>query len=1065
MIPQKTIDEVLEKADILEVVKGFVDLKKSGINFKGFSPFNQEKNPSFYVIPHKNIYKDFSSGKGGTVIAFLMEHQKFSFVEAVKYLAEKYKIQIPDAPEGSESENNNVDAFYLANKLAKDFFVSQLYRPENTLILEYLKGRFTDDEILEWQIGIATDEWTGLLDHLVNQGWEKQLLIDFNLVKKNEKNRVYDYFRNRIVFPIENPSGNICAFGARALPWELKKNDNLPKYLNSPDSTIYHKSKVLFGLSRARKEIIKKDMCHIVEGYPDLIAMHSSGLINTVAPCGTSLTEDHILLIKKFCKQINLVFDGDDPGYKAILPAAEKILKAGAAALVTRLPDGEDPGSFIKEDTASYIKDNHQFFLTWYASNQLAGTFEDPVARHKALKEITRLICLIPDRSMRDLIVDDLVKKFELKRKLLKEMIDNENPDQADVYDDDLPAEVDAREYQRWGFYSFKNEYYFRTKEGISRMSNFVMRPLFHIESATNSTRLYELTNYKGYKVVVQLNMQEMTSLQAFTKNVEGRGNFLYWGQAPQWSKLKERLYEETRSATEIKNLGWQKEGFWAWSNGIILQDGSFVPIDEYGIVEFENDSYFIPAFSKIYIKDKSIFEDERKFKFKTRDEFNIRNWTELFTRVYGNNGKIGIAFWIASVFRDHILKIFGNFPILNLFGPKGTGKSQMAIALCSLFGEGQKPFNIHNGTKAGFAEHVQLFINSIAIVDEYKNSIDYEKIETLKSIYDAIGRTRINLDKGNKKESTKVNSGVILLGQEMPTADVALFSRTIFLRFHKTVFSEEEKQNYQSLKDIQNVGLSNLTSILIRHREYFIKHFYSIYDSTLGDINQNFRVEGIEDRIMRNFASILAAFRTIENVINFPFTYNELLEIALECIMIQNNQINSSNEVSTFWDILEAMFDDNILIDGWHFKVQYTDSIRGKSKTIDFGPGGAKSILKFKFNSVIKLYSEHASRMKVKPLPADTLKYYLENHEAFIIVEKDCRFTLSEFSNVEGKVIEQKQITTAYCFDYSKLKINLTREAIMAKEDQIPIGYKIPYADNESYDIAAKANEDGIPW
>lgn len=981
---------------------------------------------------------------------------------------------MPDADEGAEQGQNQINSFFEANKSAKDFFVSQLYLPENAKNLEYIKSRFTDDEILEWQIGIAPDGWTGLFDEMKSQGWEKEPLIEFNLVRQ-KNSRTYDFFRKRIIFPIENETGNICAFGARALPWDLENQienedededkDKIPKYINSPESVFYKKSKLLLGLSRARKEIRKNDLCHVVEGYSDLIKMHSAGLINTVAPCGTSLTEDHVIVIKKHCKKINLVFDGDDAGFKAMLPAAEKILKAGVIAMITRLPEGEDPGSFIKDDTSAYIHENQQSFVSWYASKQLAGTNEDPVALHKALKEIARIICLIQDRAMKDLIIDDLVKKFELKRKLFKEIIDNETSDQSGIYDDDLPDEVDAREYQRWGFYSYKNEYYFRTKEGIMKMSNFVMKPLFHIQSATNSTRLYELTNYKGFKVVVQLDMQEMTSLQAFTKHVEGRGNFLYWGQAAQWSRLKGRLYEETRSATEIKNLGWQKEGFWAWSNGIILQDGTFESVDEYGIVEFENNSYFIPAFSKIYIADKSIFEDERKFKFRSRDEINLRRWSEMFTLVFGNAGKIGIAFAIAAVFRDHILKIHGNFPLLNLFGPKGTGKSQMAIALSFLFGEGQKPFNIHNGTKAGFAEHVQLFINSIAIVDEYKNGIEPDKIETLKSIYDAIGRTRMSLEKTNRRESTKVNSAVILLGQEMPTADVALFSRTIFLTFHKSVFSEVEKQNYQNLKDLQNEGLSHLISMLIRNRQYFVKNYYNIHGNTLGDLNEVFSSDRIEDRIMRNFAVILAAFRTIENIIKFPFTYKDLLEIAIECIKTQNSQINSSNEVSTFWNILEAMFDDNVLIEGWHFKVQYTDTIRGKTRSIDFGTGGAKSVLKFKFNSVIKLYSEHAGRMKVKPLPADTLKYYLENHEAFIIVEKDCRFTLSEFSQSEGKVIEQKQITTAYCFDYSKLKINLSREAVMTKEDTLPIGFKMPANEIISYDMAASAEKDELPW
>lgn len=1031
MISRETIANVLDRADILEVVSEFVKLQKAGKDYKGLSPFTDEKKPSFYVVPAKGIFKDFSSGKGGSAVTFLMELEKLSFPEAIRWLAKKYDITLEDKEPEDPEQDHMRELIFEMNGIASRFFSSQLYHPDNSRILEYIKSRFSDDDIVSWQIGIAPDKWTGFQDECITQCWaETASLLKSNLVR--EKNgKTFDYFRNRVIFPIENAVGNICGFGGRALPWD---KEDQAKYINSPDSAVYNKSRLLFGLSRARKEISRLDVCHLVEGYADVVAMHAAGVINTVAPCGTALTEEQILQIKKLCRKINMIYDADTAGFNATLRSAELILRAGVAAYVTRLPDGEDPGSFIKEDTTSYIATNQQSFISWRAKSLLEGTGEDPLARHNALKEIVRYLSLISDRALRDIFVEDLCKKNRIQRKTVKDLLDESTGD-GSVSSDDLPGDVDAREFERWGFYDYKNEYYFRTKDDIVKMSNFVMKPLFHVESAVDTRRIYELTNYKGFRVVVDFDMQEMTSLQAFRKNVEGRGNYLFWGTDIQFGKLKLKLYEETKTCMEIKNLGWQKEGFWAWSNGIIMPDGSFLPVDEYGIVEFANNHYFIPAFSKIYLNDRSIFIDERKFKFKTR-EVSLRQWCDQFFLVFGDNAKVGIAFWIASIFRDYILHIFKNFPLLNLFGPKGTGKSQMAMSLSCLFGQGQTPFNIHNGTKPGLAEHIQQFINALAWVDEYKNSLEYDKIETLKSIYDSIGRSRMNLDKGKKKETTLVNSAVILSGQEMPTADVALFSRMIFCRFHKTSFDDAEKQHYDRLKAMENEGLSHLTSLIVPMREYFEKNFYKNYDNTLTDLSQFFANDKIEDRIIRNFSTIVAAFRTLEDKFDFGFTYDDLNFLAKSFVLVQNNQVYSSNEVSIFWNILEAMFDDNIIEDQWHFKIKYTDTITTNKGDIFFGNGNAKNILKFKLNIIIKLYSEHAKKMGVKPLPADTIKYYLENHDSFVGVEKSCRFTRKEYSQAEGQAIEQKQITSAYCFDYDRLKINLSREAIMTKEN-----------------------------
>jgi len=520
--------------------------------------------------------------------------------------------------------------------------------------------------------------------------------------------------------------------------------------------------------------------------------------------------------------------------------------------------------------------------------------------------------------------------------------------------------------------------------------------------------------------------MQMITSLQAFQKEIEARGNYMFYGQMAHLQKLKLKLYEDTRTCEEIKNLGWQKEGFWAWANGILNADGSFQEIDEYGVVKFNDTNFFIPAFSKIYLNDKSVFLDERKFQYKP-GKITIREWTELYTKVHDENSMIGFAFYIASLFRDHILYLFDNFPILNLFGPKGSGKNTMAYSLLSLFGKKQTEFNIHNGTKPGLAKHLELFSNAIAFIDEYKNSLDFDKIETIKSIYNAIGRSRMNMEKGGKKETTAVNQAVILAGQEMPTIDVALSSRVIFLQFlSKKGLLKEAKNNFEKLQKIERNGLSHLTIEFLKHRKYFIDNYKTVYDTVLLDFAEKVDKDQVDDRILRNMVTVCSAFKTIESKFDFSFNYDELKHKGIEVIQNHNDQLSRSDEIGVFWSLMEALFDENVLIDKWHFRLKMVSELKTKKGILNFQTG--KTILKFKFSSIAKIYSEHLRRRGDKPLPIDSLRYYLETNKSFIGIEKACRFARKDWDPSDAIIVEKIQTTSAYCFDYDILNINLER-------------------------------------
>lgn len=1026
MIPNSIIEAVLGRVDIVDVIGEFVPLKKTGINYSGLSPFTNEKKPSFVVSPTKRIFSCFSSGNSGGVVKFLKIHKGMSFPETIKYLAKKYDIEVSEQDSFNKVEQDKYrikEELFNLNEFAASFFHSAL--PSSQVATDYANQRISVDNQTEFNIGFAPTEWHKFKQTAIKAGYPESLLLTSGLVTQNDSGHINDFFHNRVIFPITNHLGRISAFAGRSL------DDTQPKYLNITNTPVFTKSSTLFGLFSAQGSIRKLDCSILVEGYTDVISLHGAGVLNAVAPCGTALTREQCSHLARLSKNTVLMYDGDDPGQKAAIKNARIALESGLLPFIVELPKEEDPDSFVRKNPDLNIPDfitvQKTAFPLWYADKLFTHTIDDPVLRNEALKQICSVLSLYSEDSLVTFFVDAISKKFKIVRSIFFDRLKEAAlSSAAPVSNTDvkLPPHVDPKEFHTWGFYEDHNQYYFDTKDGIKRFSNFVMKPLFHVESAVDTKRIFELTNFAGRKVTIDFDMTEMTSIANFRRSIEGKGNFLFWGLDYHLTRLKMRWYEETRTCTEIRNLGWQKEGFWAWANGISTESG-FQETDQTGLVVHNECHYFIPAFSNISLNDKSIFLDERKFIYIKKD-ITLQEWSDLFINVFGVNAKFGIAFFISTLFRDHILHVFNNFPMLNLFGPKGTGKSQMAMSLSCLFGKQQTPYNIHNGTKAGLAEHIQQFINGFAWIDEYKNNIEYDKIETLKSIYDAIGRNRLNYDKGKKKETTLVNSAVILSGQEMPTADVALFSRVIFLQFHKTEYSAEEKKNYDMLKGTEKQGLSCITAEILKYRSYFIENYFNNYEIVLKDLFSELNETVVEDRILRSWCAILASIRVLSNKLELPFTYESLKSDALQLIINQNSQISSADEIATFWDLFEAMFDNNILIDKWHFLITHTSSFVTHTKPVVLDK--PMDVLKIKFNSIYKIYSEHARRDGIKALPSSTLKYYLEKSKHFLGIEKSTKFYRKDYSAAEGHAIDSKQVTTSYCFDYDSLKINLIR-------------------------------------
>lgn len=405
MIPKETIDVIFETARIDEVVGDFVQLKKRGVNLLGNCPFHDEKTPSFTVSPAKGIYKCFGCGKGGNSVNFVMDHEHFTYPEALKYLANKYNIFIEETvrtPEQEEAANDRESMFIVSNS-ANDYFQDQLFNSDEgrAIGLSYFKERgFREETLKKFQLGYNPEKSDAFSTFALKEGYKIEFLDKTGLTISKES-RNYDRFHGRVMFPIRSLSGRVLGFGGRI----LKNNVKAAKYLNSPESEIYHKSKVLYGMYYAKNSIVKKNRCLLVEGYTDVISMHQAGMENVVASSGTSLTIDQIKLVKRFTNNITLLFDGDAAGLKAALRGVNLILEAGLNVKIVTFPDGEDPDSYAKkvssEALEDYIENQAKDFIEFKCSLLLDEAKEDPIKRAELIKDVAATIALIPDHIAR----------------------------------------------------------------------------------------------------------------------------------------------------------------------------------------------------------------------------------------------------------------------------------------------------------------------------------------------------------------------------------------------------------------------------------------------------------------------------------------------------------------------------------------------------------------------------------------------------------------------------------------------------------------------------------------
>ena len=441
MIDRITIDKIRSAANIYDIVKEFVTLKKAGANYKGLCPFHDEKTPSFIVSPSKQLFKCFSCGEGGDAVGFIMKHEQMTYPEALKWIAKRYGIEVREKEETEEEkkESSEREAMFAANQWARDYFTDTLYNNvEGVAIgMAYFRARgFRDDIIKKFQLGFCLPERDAMAQAALKRGYAEEYLVKTGLCVKTEDGKLLDRYHGRVIFPVHTISGRVVAFGGRVLNTEKQKN--VGKYVNSPESSIYNKSHELYGLYLAKHAITKYDRCFLVEGYTDVISMHQAGIENVVSSSGTSLTIGQIRLLRRFTHNITLLYDGDAAGIKASLRGIDLLLAEGMNIKVVLLPEGEDPDSFARNNNAQkyweYIEAHQTDFIRFKTNLLLKDAESDPQKRSEVIRDIVNSIAVIPDRIVRQTYISQCAEQVKMEERIIaaevgKQMHQNNRPE------------------------------------------------------------------------------------------------------------------------------------------------------------------------------------------------------------------------------------------------------------------------------------------------------------------------------------------------------------------------------------------------------------------------------------------------------------------------------------------------------------------------------------------------------------------------------------------------------------------------------------------------------------
>ena len=1075
MIEKRYIDDIMDKVSLAGVVSGYgISLKATGHHLFGLCPFHQERTPSFCINTDKNLWYCHGCCKGGNVINFVMEMEHISFPQAVrKLMREKLGQALPDdsmpsTPE-DEARYKKLESMRIINDKLCTFFFEQLQvdTAGARVAKTYMLGRWDEEYCNELRIGYAPDDWTSVVDFARKAGLCLELMQEMGILKQSEKaGSPYCIFRNRLMIPIRDRYSNIEGFIARALDGKSEC-----KYINSSDSELYHKSQSVFGIDGAVTRARTAGKVYLVEGAPDVMRLQSLGVPNTVASLGGSWTEKQFQKLKEhrlhdctlcFIPDSDVPRDGErlGAGFKNVLRNGTLAMRQGFTVSVMEIPNDLsveqprkiDPDEFF-HDKADLSRLAERDYLPW-AFEKRQGQCTTAEEKQKTFKETCELLALVKDDAVRDRYITELSKVDGNKTTWRQELNTFKARKQRQLVA--RSEEVGSVTLEEYGFFIKNGCYFGLDKKGNEvQWSNFTLKPLFHIKDDLRPVRLFEILNDEpgSRKETVELDMDAFTSAKLLRKKLLGIGNYTWLVGEEPLIRLQRYLAKVTETAVEVKQLGWQKKGFFCFCNGA-QEDGVWHPVDDMGIVRLNAGIYYLPAMSELYKDSTELFSNERRFRHRSTSAISLHDFFAKMVEVFGDNAKVGISFYLATLFRDIVLLQTRFFPLLNIFGPKGSGKTEMAETLMALFTTGNEPQNIETSTLPALADCVASVSNALVHIDEYKNGIDIKKVEWLKDLWGSIGRSRMNMDKDKKREQARVDSGIIITGQEMATADIALFSRLIYLTYEKQHHTEEERARFADLLSYRQLGATHITLEILGYRHLFKERFSEALKKAEADVS--FRLKGREviDRIERNWLVPLAAYLALEGEMDLPFSYEEMLRICTEGIIRQNDLCTRTDEMSTFWNILSSAQQKGRYMQGQDYLIKSKGMLKTNLKKDGISFTTERTILMIRKNISLAIYQEIGSQIKARLLPSESILHYLqatpEYYGQATTAERFRKFTPSgtpvQEQVVDGGSISYKtlwQKDRPLCFDYEmvceKYDINLDSVTEEATDDKVP--------------------------
>lgn len=1055
MIKEGTIQKVRD-VDIVTLLKPYIDLKRSGTSFMGKCPFHSERTGSFHVTPGKNVFHCFSCGRGGDGISFVMEKENLTFLEAVEKIARDNNIPIDKTEDTSTAKEREAyrhkECLLSILEIVHRFFVD-VFRTEMSDEVrdarDYAYNRWPEDFCIETGIGYAPKNGDSFIEYCVSKGISTSDLFELGLLKQNDNGSTYVLFRERLIIPIRNRWGRVIAFTARY----FGTNTKTPKYINSTNSVVYTKGDSIFGIDRATRHK-SSDEIIIVEGAPDVMRLQSLGMDNVVASLGTAWSDVQFEKLKRYCTSLCFIPDSDPvdgsligPGFEAVIKNASKAMALGFDVTVRELPftetmDGDiprlgknDPDSFIRSKM-DYTNLEEKYFVAWLAEKRFLVS--DSIAKDGTnLKEIASLLTHIKDSLVLDRCIEKLSKiHFSVKNwKDAVKQARGEARRSKGSFSSMEEKQKDVEALSHAGFFIRNNCYYSAgdNEEEPTIVSNFIMEPLYHISDESNATRIFRLKNVTGENKLMDIKESELCSLNAFLQKTGSLGNFIWLARFDKLNRIRQYLYARTDTAERVWKLGWDNRNeFFAFGNGIV-EDTAFLPVDDMGIVRNNNgQAFYIPATSKMYRGNDEIFQFERLMVYENRSGIRLCDFTEKLIGTFGEKARVAFCYLVSTLFRDIIFKKTHHFPILNLFGEKGTGKTTLAASLQSFFIHGIDPRNLSATSLPAMNDRVSQAINTLVVFDEYKNDLDIRTIGFLKGLWGGGGQTKKNTATDGMATQTIVSTGIAVSGQEKPTQDMALFTRVLFLSFTKTSFNQEERMRYEDLTALCDMGLTHLTVELLKHRRLFEKNFTQAYTMCKSELAAKMADITVHNRIFGNWVIPLATFRTLETVLDVPFSYNELFETCCKCLLEQNELGQESSEIGDFWNTLQGLHASGKFIEGVHFNIRYLNSFRPISTTEDMQFKEAKPIIYLNAGAVASLFSGKGGNVSSSRSYWSTILSYLKSHNSYLGLKQD-RFTILlangsidyQIDVIDGVQIRKKKVNRpkALCFDYLQLK------------------------------------------